>query len=83
MQLTVHGRFINKETGALENHFLKVMDVLGPEIASVNSQEQADVEKAVSVCASTITKRISEYTEKAGLDMDKLRGVALTVQQQC
>ena len=40
VRLAVHGRFINKETGALESHFLKVMDVLGPEITSVNSEEQ-------------------------------------------
>ena len=74
-QLAVHGRFINKDTGALESHFLKVIDVLGPEIASVNSDEQEDIENTISVGASTIIKKIFEYTEKAGLDMDKLRGV--------
>ena len=41
----------------------------------MNSDEQEDIENTTSVGASTITKRIFEYTEKAGLDMDKLRGV--------
>ena len=74
-QLAVHGRFINKDTGDLESHFLKVIDVLVPENANVNYEDQEETERAISVSATTITKRIFEYTEKAGFDMDKLRGV--------
>lgn len=61
-QLAVHGRFINKETGALESHFLKVMDVLGPEIASVNSEEQADIENAISVSEYLNTQTNLDWT---------------------
>ena len=51
-QLAVHGRFINKDTGNLESHFLKVINVLGPEIANMNSEDQEDTERAISVSAS-------------------------------
>ena len=31
-QLAVHGRFIGSDTGELRSHFLKIIDVLQPEV---------------------------------------------------
>ena len=72
-QLAVHGRYIDKETGELRTHYLKIIDVLGPEIKAI--RDSADVDSCISVGASTITKRITEFNTKARLDMAKLRGI--------
>ena len=75
-QLAVHGRFINKDTGKLKTHFLKVMDVLGPDIDALRPDSGAEnLDACISVGARTITPRILDYTKEAGLDMSKLRGV--------
>ena len=71
--LTVHGRYIDKETGEFSTHHLKIIDVLGPEIKAV--RDSADIDSCISVGASTIIKRITEFTTEARLDMAKLRGI--------
>ena len=74
-QLAIHGRYISKETGELKTHYLTVIDVLGPEIEALRSGGDGNAESCISVGASTITKRIMEFTEKNFLDMAKLRGI--------
>ena len=69
-QLAIHGRFICHKTGTLKTSYLKIIDVVQPEIDG-NSQGSS----CVSVCASTITSRIHEFVEEAQIDMTKLRGI--------
>ena len=73
-QLTIHGRYISKQTGELKNCYLTTIDVLGPELEALRSCH--DTESCISVGASTITKRILEFTDKASLDMTRLRGIS-------
>ena len=73
-QLAIHGRYIDKQTGELKTCYLTTIDVLGPELEAIKST--SDAETCISVGASTITKRIIEYTERIGLDMNKLRGIS-------
>jgi len=63
-QLAVHGRYIN--------HYLKVIDTLQPEM---EAESPGDVDTCISVCAQTITNRVCEYTDSAGLDLAKMRGI--------
>ena len=70
-QLAVHGRYIDKETGEFRTHYLKIIDVLGPEIEAV--RDSADIDSCISV--SAIINRITEFTTEARLDMAKLRGI--------
>ena len=76
-QLAVHGRFINKSTGELKSHYLKVVDVLQPEVSSTNTESSTDMDQdtCISVGATTITNRVCEFTDEAGLDMRKMRGI--------
>ena len=67
-QLAVHGRFVCHKTRNLKTSYLKVIDVLRPEIDGQGSS-------CVSLCASTITSRIHEFVEDAQIDMTKLRGI--------
>ena len=72
-QLTIHGRYIDKQTGELKSCYLTTIDVLGPELEAIKFG--GDTDTCISVGASTITKRILEYTERTGLDMTKLTGI--------
>ena len=74
-QLVIHGRYIHHATGELKSHFLKVIDTLQPEIESVCSGSASNVDTCISVCAQTITNRVSEYVASAELEMEKLRGI--------
>ena len=68
-QLAIHGRYILKETGELRTHYLEVIDILEPEIDAVRSE--GDSESCIGIGASTITKRIEEYTEESNLNITK------------
>ena len=46
---------------------------MGPELEAIKSG--GDIHTCISLGASTVTKRILEYLERAGLDMTKLRGI--------
>ena len=74
-QLAIHGRYIHKLTGELKSHYLKVIDTLKPEIDALNSGVAGDLDTCISIGASTITKRVTEFTAQAGLDMAKMRGI--------
>ena len=67
------GTYIDKQTGELKSCYLTTIDVLGPELEAIKSG--GDTDTCISVGASTITKRILEYTERTGLDMTKMRGI--------
>ena len=70
-QLAIHGRYICKNSGELKTCFLKVIDVLQPEIDGSSSNDTT----CVSVCASVITARVQEFIDKAQIDVSKLRGI--------
>lgn len=72
-QLAIHGRYIDKQTGELKTCYLSTIDVLGPELEAIKSG--GDTDTCISLGASTITKRIQEYSEWTALDMTKLRGI--------
>ena len=74
-QLVIHGRYIHHATGELKSHYLKVIDTLQPEVESVGSGYSSDVDTCISVCAQTITNRVSEYVASAELEIAKLRGI--------
>ena len=74
-QLAIHGRYIHKGTGELKSHYLKVIDTLKPEIDALNSGVAGDLDTCISIGASTITKRVTEFTAQARLDMVKMRGI--------
>ena len=74
-QLVIHARYIHHATGELKSHYLKVIDTLQPEIESLGSGSSSGVDTCISVCAQTITKRVSEYVASAELEMAKLRGI--------
>ena len=55
-QPAIHGHYIDKETGAC---YLKVMDILQPEIDALQDDSTpTEMDARISVCASTITRRI-------------------------
>ena len=60
-QLTIHGRYIEKQTGVLKTCYLKTTDGLGPELDAIKSG--GDVDTCISLGAATITKRTVEYTD--------------------
>ena len=70
-QLAIHGRYICKNSGELKTCFLKVIDVLQPEIDGSSSNDTT----CVSVCASVITARVQEFIDKKQIDVSKLRGI--------
>ena len=74
-QLSIHGRYIEKVTGTLKTRYLKVIDVLQPEIDALQPNADPELESCISVCASTITRRICEFTTEAELDRTRLRGI--------
>ena len=74
-QLAIHGRYICSVTGELKSHYLKVIDVLQPEVQAVTAESPASNEARISVCAQTIANRVCEYTANAELDMAKMRGI--------
>ena len=71
-QMAIHGRFIEKGSGNLRSHFLKVIDVLQPEI---NPEDNAEATQNIGLNAETITKRVIEFITQAELDLKKLRGI--------
>ena len=73
-QLAIHVRFIDKESGSLKTCYLKIIDVLQPEIDALGDTH-VESTSCVSVCAHTITNRIHEFIEEAQLDITKLRGI--------
>ena len=70
-QLSIHGRYIEQVTGTLKTHYLKVIDVLQPEIDALPNADP-ELESCRSVCA---TRRICEFTTEAKLDRTRLRGI--------
>ena len=73
-QLTIHGRYIEKESGPLKSCYLKVIDTLQAEIDGLHDTT-TPIDTCISVCASTITQRICEFIREAELDTIKLRGI--------
>ena len=63
--------YIHRDTRELRSHYLKVIDILRPEIDALNSSHTGDVDACIRLGASTITKRVTEFVEGAGLDMAK------------
>ena len=62
-QLAIYGRYIDKETGALKSCYLKVMDI--PEIDALQDDSTpTEMDARISVCASTITRRICELFQR-------------------
>ena len=39
-QLAIHGRYIDKESGIMRSCYLKIIDVLRPEVDSVNATKK-------------------------------------------
>ena len=72
-QLAIHGRFINKDSGELQSHYLTVIDVLHPSDVTDREDNSSVV---ISLNAETITKKILQYAEAAQLNLKKLRGIA-------
>lgn len=68
------GRYIT-ESGELKCCYLKTIDVLLPEIEGVLDPELDDSSSCISVCATTIKKRVCEYVNGAKIDMAKMRGI--------
>lgn len=52
-----------------------MIDVLKPEIDALDSRSTGDPATCINVGASTITKRVTEFTSHTGLDMVKMRGI--------
>ena len=73
-QTAIHGRFIAKDSGKLRCHFLKIIDVLKPELDRV-SDTASPIAVNVSVPAETLTKRVYECVKAVGLDPEKMRGI--------
>ncbi|KAJ8023492.1 hypothetical protein HOLleu_35949 [Holothuria leucospilota] len=78
-QLALHARYLNS-AGDLQVKFLKIVDVLQPEIDAIARTARSgdgDPNEAgvISLNAEVITKRVKEYIEKAGIDMQRMRGV--------
>ena len=75
-QLAIHGRYIDKESGALKSCYLKVIDILQPEIDALqDTSTHTEMDTRISVCASTVRERICEFISEAQLDTTKLRGI--------
>ena len=74
-QLAIHGRYIDKESGIMRSCYLKIIDVLQPEVDSVRATEETEIDTCISMCASTITRRVCEFITDAQLDTTKLRGI--------
>ena len=73
-QLAIHCRFLDASTGKLRCHFLKIVDALEPEIEAV-SEAEGDRQACVRLGAETITNRVREFSQKADLDLNKVRGI--------
>lgn len=75
-ELAIHGRYIDKESGALKSCYLKVIDILQPEIDALqDTSTHTEMDTRISVCASTVRERICEFISEAQLDTTKLRGI--------
>ena len=70
-QLAIHGRYIDNATGELKCTFLKVVDLLQPEVESA----AAGGNSCIRAGAETITRRIEEFIEVSGVDRRRLRGI--------
>ena len=46
-----------------------------PEIDALDSSSRGNLATSITVVANTITKRVTEFTSQAGLDMVKMRGI--------
>ena len=69
-QLAIHGRYIDKESGALKSCYLQ------PEIDALqDASTHTEMDTRISVCASTVRERICEFISEAQLDTIKLRGI--------
>ena len=68
----LHCRYIEKDTGELKFHFLKVIDALGP---CESVEGECDKSRTVSLDADTITGHILKYLDDIKLDMKKIRGI--------
>ncbi|XP_022106967.1 zinc finger protein 862-like [Acanthaster planci] len=78
-QLALHARYLNSD-GDLQVKFLKIVDVLQPEIDAISRAARSgdgypNEAGIISLNAEVITKRVKEYIEKAGIDMQRMRGV--------
>ncbi len=71
--LVLHGRYIDLETRELKSHYLKVLDVLEPEVQALHTSS-SDSNPSISLSAQTITNRV-EYIEAAGFDVTRMRGI--------
>ena len=70
-QLSVHVRFIDEE-GKLCSLFLKIIDLLQPEIESLDSAEE---DTRISAGAETVTKRVLDFLDVHSLDGSKIVGI--------
>ncbi|XP_065831995.1 zinc finger protein 862-like [Oscarella lobularis] len=70
-QLSVHARFIDEE-GKLCSSFLKIIDLLQPEIESLDSAEE---DTRISAGAETVTKRVLDFLDVHSLDGSKIVGI--------
>lgn len=63
-----------EESGYLKTCYLKIIDVLQPEIDALEDQQSLAAETSVnvSVCADTITNRIHEFIEETQIDVMKI-----------
>jgi len=68
-QLVLHCRYIEKDTGELKSHFLKIIDALGP---CESVEGEGDRSRAISLDADTITAHILKYLDDIKLDMKKV-----------
>ena len=58
-QLAIHGRYIDNESGALKLCYLKVIDILQPEIDALqDASTHTEMDTHISVCASTVRENM-------------------------
>ena len=58
--LAIHGPYIDNVTGSLKSCYLKVVDVLKPEVDAISNDSEDDTNVCISDCAGTVTKRVQE-----------------------
>ena len=74
-QLVIHCRYIVKDTGELQSHFLKVIDILG-QSESDDADGEGDTQRLISLSADAITTRICNYLkDDIIINMNKIRGI--------
>ena len=73
--MAIHGRFYDKKLEKVVLHFVKVVDVLQPEVDNIIQSQGCGEQSRLLAGSAVITKRIEEFMRETMLDEKTLVGI--------